>query len=346
MKTVHLINDFNSSFYLDLFSNFNSNNHIVLSSYRVSKHRLNLEYQNINVVHKYIKKRIFVLQYFFVIRRLLKKTHIIIHTHSSSYEGILALMCKFFFGIEYIYTIRNTDVSKTITSKLGRIFFDYLILESKYVVIKSKTYTRFIPEEYKHKIKFIPNGLNQFWINNFIDSKTSNNDVINVLCVADFYCNKNHKNLISAIESINRKEIICRLTLVARDQGDCKQAVLSKITSTNFITLKESLNKQELLKEYRNADIFCMNSMFETFGLVYVEALSQQLPIIYTLQQGVDGVIPAVYGEGCLTDSLSIEKALRNQIAKIHVDVSTPVEKTFIDTYEWKKIAMKYEALY
>ena len=44
-----------------------------------------------------------------------------------------------------------------------------------------------------------------------------------------------------------------------------------------------------LLERYREADVFVMPSFFETFGLVYLEAMSQGLPLIYSKDQGFDG---------------------------------------------------------
>jgi glycosyltransferase involved in cell wall biosynthesis len=40
---------------------------------------------------------------------------------------------------------------------------------------------------------------------------------------------------------------------------------------------------------YQRCHIFVMPSVKETFGLVYIEALSQGLPIIYCKGEGVDG---------------------------------------------------------
>lgn len=44
-----------------------------------------------------------------------------------------------------------------------------------------------------------------------------------------------------------------------------------------------------LLNLYRKSDIFIMLSKRETFGLVYIEAMSQGLPIIYSKGTGIDG---------------------------------------------------------
>lgn len=43
-----------------------------------------------------------------------------------------------------------------------------------------------------------------------------------------------------------------------------------------------------MLKYLRGADIFCMPSHKESFGLAYAEALSQGLPVLYTKGQGFD----------------------------------------------------------
>ena len=48
-------------------------------------------------------------------------------------------------------------------------------------------------------------------------------------------------------------------------------------------------DKNELLKHYRECDIFVMPSFTESFGMVYAEAMSQGLPVIYTKGEGIDG---------------------------------------------------------
>ena len=346
MKIIHLINDFNSNFYLDLFSNFKADNHLILSSVRNKEYKLSSDYSHLNVTHKYFKFRIFVLLYFFNIIKIFSNNPVIIHTHNSSVEGLISLMCKKILGIEFIFTVRNTEVNFIIKNIFGKILFNYMMADSKYIVLKNKSYKKFIPIKYHHKIKFIPNGLNQFWIDNFNPKQNITNNLVNILCVADLYCNKNHKNLLKAVDSINKDQIICTLTLVAREEGDCKYDILEKIKNIDYVYLKKSLNRTELLNEYRKADIFCMCSFHETFGLVYLEALSQQVPIIYTKNEGVDGLIPANYGNRSSTDSLSIEKSIIALLNKIKQSKPILIDEKFIKSFQWNKIAVEYESLY
>ncbi len=47
--------------------------------------------------------------------------------------------------------------------------------------------------------------------------------------------------------------------------------------------------KEKLLEIYRQCDVLVVPSFRESFGLIYVEALTQGLPVVYTKGQGFDG---------------------------------------------------------
>src|SRR5690606_22696545 len=62
-----------------------------------------------------------------------------------------------------------------------------------------------------------------------------------------------------------------------------------RLVKYNFITYHKPCSKEKLLELYRANDILVMPSKTETFGLVYAEAMSQGLPVIYSKGQGFDG---------------------------------------------------------
>ena len=64
------------------------------------------------------------------------------------------------------------------------------------------------------------------------------------------------------------------------------------ITVIGDIKIRINELNENFIKYFIESDIFVMPSRYETFGLVYVEALSQGLPVIYTRGQGFDGQIP------------------------------------------------------
>ena len=89
-----------------------------------------------------------------------------------------------------------------------------------------------------------------------------------------------------------------------------------------------------------------MPSIVETFGLVYLEALSHNLPVVYTRGQGIDGLLDKQVGERVNPLSQSdiargIAVILRNRPQ--YEAVSSLVN--FPD-YSWETIAQHYLKLY
>lgn len=89
-----------------------------------------------------------------------------------------------------------------------------------------------------------------------------------------------------------------------------------------------------------------MPSKHETFGLVYAEAMSQGLPVIYTRGQGFDGQ----FEEGEVGYSVQYDSAeeIVDRIKEILNNYKTIsnncVEK--VDRFDWDEIARKYIEIY
>ena len=98
----------------------------------------------------------------------------------------------------------------------------------------------------------------------------------------------------------------------------------------------------------RKANAFVMVSKPETFGLVYVEALSQHLPIVYAQGQGFDGFYPDGFvgypAQAGNVESIAekIECLIKNYQTIIKNVESLKLEEDF----EWNNIAKKYISIY
>ena len=88
-----------------------------------------------------------------------------------------------------------------------------------------------------------------------------------------------------------------------------------------------------------------MPSKGETFGLVYIEALTQGLPIIYSINDGIYGYFDKSFGEAVnpnKMDSISagIKKIIYNY-DKYDFNI-----KEIIANHNWQEIAKKYLSVY
>ena len=89
-----------------------------------------------------------------------------------------------------------------------------------------------------------------------------------------------------------------------------------------------------------------MPSITETFGLVYLEALSQGLPVLCSKGQGIDGFFPSNTVVE-LVNPLSIPdiaRGIRCLMSKL--DSVSSLQQDFLHPFLWSEIAKKYLSLY
>ena len=113
-----------------------------------------------------------------------------------------------------------------------------------------------------------------------------------------------------------------------------------------FVKYLGCLEKENLITVYRKADIFIMPSLTESFGLSYVEAMTQGLPVIYTRNQGFDGQ----FAEGMVgfhVNPKDIED-IYSKILMILLNYAEISNNCLVesDKYNWDVIADKYIDIY
>ena len=96
---------------------------------------------------------------------------------------------------------------------------------------------------------------------------------------------------------------------------------------------------------YRANRIFAMPSKSETFGLVYVEAMSQGLSVLWSQGEAIDGMFSEHIGESVnpLSDN-DIAAKLRNLLT--HPDQYETLPAETFDTFRWNAIAKRYIDIY
>lgn len=292
---------------------------------------------------------------------LLNKVHTdeidIVHAHSLFTNGNIAYKLKKERGIDYIVAVRNTDVN---------VFFKYMphmrklgieiMKNAKKIIFISPSYKKYViktyvPEYLKDELELksvvIPNGIDKFWLENINFNKKSIDlkKGINLVYVGQLTKNKNIEALLNTVSKLNEKGYNTNLDIVG-DGPNLKR--LKTLINQNKIpaTIYEYMEKEKLIDIYRKAHIFTMVSKYETFGLVYVEALSQGLPVIYTKDQGFDGYFKngevgySVYCDNVEDICDNIINIINNYNKIINVDV----EK--LNIFDWKNISYKYVSLY
>lgn len=279
-------------------------------------------------------------------------THVYAHTLFS--DGVLALKLKRDYGIPYNVTIRNTDINVFMrfmvhTWEVGKSVIqnaDKVICISP-AHIKRVQQWRACPSDFSDKVINIPNGVNSYWLKHV--SCTINPHQADtpwkLLYIGNFTSNKNIPRLMEAVLKLKEKGYNLQLHLIGGNGDDTKQIEAIVMEHPGVFHLHGVIqNKDKIRAIMQQCHIFTMPSLTETFGLVYVEALSQGVPILYTEGEGVDGFFSSSYGERCNPKSVQNIAEKLERMLMLYEDYF--IDENYLrNHFDWDIVADKYLAL-
>lgn len=278
----------------------------------------------------------------------------LLFAHSLFANGFIAYLAYKRYKIPYIIMVQNTDINvfykwKPYLSGIAK----KIIFNSSAIVFASASYrdlliSQHIPEEKRDFVRsksiIIPYGIEDVFFRNKNEKvKKTLKDKVHVICVGLICKNKNQVNLAKAIDGLNREGNDIDLKIIGKIENE---KIKSNLLKYKFLSLISYMDKKELVKEYQKADIFALTSHTETFGLVYAEALSQGLPIIYSRGQGFDRQFDEGF-VGTSANSRSVQ-SIKDAIRKVINNFSDMEKNTKIASrrFEWSSIALQYKKLY
>lgn len=186
-----------------------------------------------------------------------------------------------------------------------RLKIQKVLLGAEQIIFISPTYRdkllAMMPDSFikkiTKKIQIVPNGINEFWLQNAVPTAQKKLDsLVNLIYVGQIIKRKNIDAVIAGIEFLQKKSAKkYTLTLIGSSnvyEETYFNEFVARIKDKPWITYLGKLkDKDELIKQYQISDIFVMPSKAELFGLVYIEALSQGKPILFSKGEGISGFL-------------------------------------------------------
>lgn len=277
----------------------------------------------------------------------------VLHAHSLFANGYIAYKAFKEYNIPYVVAVRNTDIN---------VFFKYFyhlrklgiqILDNASRIIfisesyKEKLLYKYIPQKKRRFIEekcvILPNGIDEYFFEKKGKIKPINESKLNLVYTGRIDENKNLITTIKCCDKILKNKYDIRLTVI----GDIASKRYKEIINRyDFITYLGPKNKEEIVEIYKNMDIFVMPSKHETFGLTYVEAMAQGLPVIYTRNEGFD----KFFEEGLVGYPIKYND-YHEMAEKINLIASNyeAIRKNCLENctkFNWRDIALKYMQLY
>lgn len=369
---LHIANDYSgSTVYKNLVAKLDDLgvNQIVYTPLRsrrlVNKNRIELKQKGskfiyADILSKYLDRLLLHKKIKKITRDIESKVDLnnitIIHAHTWYSDGGVAYNLFKKYAIPYIITIRSTDIN---------LFQRYLVHERSYgrkilenahkVILISPSYRdRLLNQKSLHrihdtlicKLEIIPNGVDDFWIKTSAKQQKTLTSPIQILFVGKFIKRKHVIQLQKAIKEINVQHIPVHLHLIGGG-GKAEKIVIQTVRNNPEIMSYHGkiFDKIKLKSHFEKAHIFAMPSKRETFGLVYVEAMLHGLPILYTANEGIDGLYNEIIGEKVKSSSVDEIKGNLIRMINNYSVYNIPTAKLRMN-HDWNRIANLYQSIY
>lgn len=279
------------------------------------------------------------------------KTFDVIHSHTLFNGGYAAMKLSQKNNVPFYVTARGTDIYFFLRVPGFKYIGKKILSQSNGIVVLSKKAYKSIVElfnsqeqdEIKNKIILTYNGLEQFWLDNIGSPKEKKGKHWELLCVGKINNDKNILSVAEAIKDLNKNGLDIHLNVVGQI---VEKKVHEQLLHDQNVSLLGYMTKEELITVYRESDFFVMPSIRETFGRVYAEAMTQGLPVLYSENEGFDGIFSQ--GEvGMAVNPYSIEsiaegiKAIINNYNKMSKAAVENATK-----FDWSRIANQYIKMY
>lgn len=229
-----------------------------------------------------------------------------------------------------------------IRKKLIRTLFNRC---NKIIVHNSKAKLNFINYGVKaHKIQLVPNGIDHKEYNKKTEKRTYKGNKKSetvFLYVGRITENKGIRELVESFERISKSINTVKLVII----GPLQDIKLKSIIKKYWVGFK---SRSELQNYYVNADVFCLPSYNEPFGIVILEALFFDLPIITTDNGGIKDFITKDNVSFIPPKNINaLESSMRMMLDKnIRLRKGSGGRNLVITNFTWEKICNLYLLLY
>lgn len=282
-----------------------------------------------------------------------------VHSHTLFTDGYVAYQLYKKYNIPYLVTVRgHTDIKQFFKLRFNLRGIGRKILSSAArIVFLSESNRKELLNDYINnddlradildKSVVLPNGIDDFWFENEGQPKQlPKNRPLRVIYVGK---TMRLKNLLGTVRALNCLKKAHGIDSIYTSIGqELDKSYAKEVRSEVEMTYHElaARPREELITHYRENDLFIMPSFSETFGLVYPEAMSQGLPVIYTKEQGFDGQ----FEDGLVgypVDPRSSEDIVDKiiMILNNYEDISKETLKSY-KKFNWEDISYEYLDLY
>jgi len=288
---------------------------------------------------------------FFKSLNLIKKEEVNLLHCQGFLSSLLGYLLSKLTGVPYIATVQRLEQSRS--------FFKKLVYKNAKVCIAASLAIKEYFEEIGVKnIKVIPNGIDLKRFQNLNREKNREKlglrDEFVVITVARLEKVKGLKYLLQAMKILNTRYKIqdAKYQLLIIGDGTEKEkleSLVKKLKMENKVRFLGQVPNKKIPEYLSAADCFVLPSLSEGFGIVILEAMAANIPVVATRIGGILDIIE--HGE----TGVLVEPKNPDGIAEALYKICSQLEfaknlaqnaKTNLDKYDWNNIVQKINLIY
>lgn len=277
----------------------------------------------------------------------------LIHAHTLFTDGAIALRLSEKTGVPYMVTLRYSDIEaiwkwephlRPLARRILRGAQKIVFLSP---AAKEKVLRTWMGERERKRIEprcaVIPNGIDPAWLDGM--PRKTLGDVVRVGFAGLLNDRKRPLDALRAVHIANERAGKRRFVLTACGDGPLRERLVKAMDEGDRY-LGRIAGMDAMKQFYAECDILLVPSTAETFGMVYLEAMSQGVPVLYTRGQGFDGQFPE--GEVGFSVPAGDVKAMAQRLedcVQAYAQRSARCVRQ-AGRYAWRDVAGRLAALY
>ncbi len=215
-----------------------------------------------------------------------------------SINGLIAGIVGIITGTPVITTLRGEDVTKSSRSKIFNIILKLCVISNKKIICVSEAiYDQLLTTFpcYSNKLEFIPNGVDNIFLNiedMSVQKQNNKKEVLEILTIGSLIPRKGIKDIINALKHISETDSNFSLSIIGDgvEENNLKQLVQTSGLSEK-VKFLGNISPQDIPHYFAKADVFILASYSEGRPNVVLESFAAGVPVIATQ---IDGVIEIV----------------------------------------------------
>ncbi len=199
----------------------------------------------------------------------------------------------------------------------------------------------------EQQVRLVPEGIDLARWRRIARDVPRASDGATILCVARQYPRKRVADLLRAMPLV--RAVIPHAHAVIVGDGPehaMLQSLVAELRLESAVRLMGSIpDDDDVARMYRHADVFCLPSIQEGFGIVFLEAMASGLPIVATTAAAIPEVVPHRQA-GLLVPPRDVG-ALAGALIEV---LQNPEQRAaygafgqaYVEAYDWRRVADRF----